>query len=173
MLADVVRDHVVIPVGVPFRNDALREISHRHVRVAAHPAIRDDAIVPVIAALDLVVDERISRRDREQVADAGIIVDRKGVAPELAAVDLEVPARAREVVFPRIAREQHAHPTVRVDTEDRDVGVLIEAEKEPHPLTAGINGPLATIGPCLDARAVESRSHADGRRGHEGQAEQR
>src|SRR5439155_23092859 len=102
---------------------------------------------------------------------AGIIVDRKGVAPELTAIDLEIPAAAREVVFPRIAWEQHANPTVRVHAEDRDVGVLIEPEKEPHPLTAGNNGPLATIGPQFDARKVGTQSPPDARRGHEGQAE--
>src|SRR4029077_5330922 len=63
VLTDVVRDDVIVPVRVPLRDDALSEIGHRDVRIAADTAICDGAIVPVIAALDLVVDERVCRGD--------------------------------------------------------------------------------------------------------------
>ena len=172
MLADIVRDDVVVPVDVPFRYDALRQVGHRDIRIAAHAAVGDDAIIPVIAALNAVVHEGIGRRDRKQIADAGIVVDRERFPGELVAIHLEVPAAASEVVFPRFAREQHADTTIRIHTEDRDIGVLIETEIQPDPLTAGINGRITAVGPQLDTRAVQTRIPGCGC-GHERQAEQR
>ena len=171
MLSDVVRDDVVVPVGVSFRDDALREVGHRDIRVAPHAAIGDDAIIPVVTALDLVVDEGICRRDTEQVADAGLVVDRKRIAAQHPTIDLEIPTTTREVVFPRIAREKHPDATVGIDTEDRDVGVLIEAEVHPDALTASKNGRVVPVGPDLDTRTVEAGVPRR-RGGHDGQAEQ-
>src|SRR5438477_10908247 len=81
VLTDVVRDYVIVPVRVPLRDDALSEIGHRDVWIAADTAIGDGALIPVIGALVLVVDIRVGRRDREWITDAGIVVDREGIAP--------------------------------------------------------------------------------------------
>ena len=172
MLPDVVRDDVVVPVSVTVGHDALREIGHRDVWVALHSAIGNHAIVPVVTALDLVVGERISRRHGEEVADTGVVVDCEGIAAQSAPIDLELPAAAREVVFPGIAGEQHAHTTIRIDTENRDIGVLIDLEVQPDAFPARINRGVAAVRPQLDAGPVQA-GVPDRGCGHECQAEQR
>ena len=62
---DVVRHNVVVPVGITFRNDALRQIGERDVWITAHAAIRDHAVIPMIATFDAIVGERIGGRDGE------------------------------------------------------------------------------------------------------------
>ena len=146
VLLDVVGDDVVVPIGVPFGHDALSEVGERDVGIAAHAPIGDHSVVPVVTALNGVVCEGIGRSDREEVAYAGIVVDREGVVGR-AAVDLEVPAAAREVVVPRFAREQYAHATVGVDAKHGDEGVAIELEVDPDALAAGIYGGFAPVGP--------------------------
>jgi len=126
----------------------------------------------VLSAFDLIVDERISGSHREEVANARVVIDGEGLAGELIPIDFEVSAAAREVVFSRIPGEQHANTTIRIHSEDRDVGVLIEAEIQPDPLTTGINGRIGAIRPQLNARAVQTRIPHRGRR-QDGQAEQR
>ena len=172
MLTDIVRDDVVVPIDVPVGHDPLREIGHGDIRITAHAAIRDHTIVPVLATFDLVVDERVSGGHRKDVTDARVVIDREGFAGELIPVDFEVTAAAREVVFPRVAGEQHANTTVRIHAEDRDVGILIEAEIQPDPLATGINGRVAAVCPQLDSRAVNARIPRRGR-GQDGQAEHR
>src|SRR5687767_4115830 len=155
VLLDVVRDHIVIPVGITFGDDALGELRQGNIGITTHATIGDRPVVPVIAAFDAVVDEWIGGRHREEVADAGIVIDGERVAVQLAAVDLELTPAPREVVFPRLAREQHPHTSVGVDAEDRDVGVLVELEEGPDPLAAGKNRTVAAIGPQLDAWAID------------------
>src|SRR5204862_4783047 len=123
------------------------------VWVTLSAAVGYPAIIAVVTALALIVDERIGRRHGEEVADAGVVVDRKCIAAQCAAIDLEIPPPAREVVFPRIAREQHANTTVRINTEDRDIGVLIDSEIQPDAFAAGINGGVASVRPQLDLGA--------------------
>src|SRR5262245_49108436 len=138
MTLDVVRHDVVIPVGVAFRNDPLCEIGERDVRISAHATVRDYAVIPMIARLDLVIHEGIGRGHRKQIAHAGLVVDRKGFAVELIAVYFEIATAAGEVVLPRLARKQDANAPVSIDAENRDVGVLIETEVQLDSVAAGI-----------------------------------
>ena len=126
----------------------------------------------MLAAFDLVVDERISGGHREEIANARVVIDGEGLARELIPIDFEVSAAAREVVFPRISGEQHANTTIRIHSEDRDIGVLIEAEIQPDALTAGINARVGAISPQLNARPVGTRI-THGGRGQDCQAEHR
>ena len=61
----IVRHNVVIPIGVAIRFDPLREIRERDIWITADSAIRDHAVVPMIAALDAVIGKRIRGRDGE------------------------------------------------------------------------------------------------------------
>src|SRR6266511_1074319 len=167
---DVVRHDVVVPVGVPLGHDALGEVGQRHIGIAAHAPIGDHAVVPVVTALDRIVDEGIGGCDGEEVAHAGVVVDGEGLARR-PSLYLELPPTAHVTVVPRLAREQHTHAAVSVDTEDGDVGVAVEPEEGPDALAAGINGGVTPVGPELDAGAVhdgdwgpETRVRTDGQR---------
>src|SRR5256885_1659511 len=157
VLLHVVGDDVVVPVGVAVRDDVLGDIGERDVRIAAHPPIRDEAVVPVIFSFDGVVYERVGRRDGEDVADPRLVVDVERV-PRRPVLHFIVATAAREVVVPRLARIQDAHPTVGVDAQDGHVGVLLGAETDLRRLAVGVRI-IATVGPDLDAGTVirESR----------------
>src|SRR6058998_835022 len=157
VLLHVVGDDVVVPVGVAVRDDVLGDIGERDVRIAAHPPIRDEAVVPVIFSFDGVVYERVGRRDGEDVADPRVVVDVERV-PRRPVLHFIVATAAREVVVPRLARIQDAHPTVGVDAQDGHVGVLLGAETDLRRLAVGVRI-IATVGPDLDAGTVirESR----------------
>ena len=150
----------------------MRQIGERDVWITAHAAIRDHAVIPMIATLDAIVGERIGGRDREEIADAGIVIDDEGVARQIRAIHLEFPAAARKVVFPRLPREHHAHTTIGIDAEDRDESVTIETEGQPDMLAACINGAITTVRPQLNSRTVSARN-PDTRCRYDGQAEQR
>src|SRR5881397_2729590 len=120
VLLHVVGDDVVVPVGVAVRDDVLGDIGERDVRIAAHPPIRDEAVVPVIFSFDGVVYERVGRRDGEDVADPRVVVDVERV-PRRPVLHFIVATAAREVVVPRLARIQDADPTVGVDAQDGHV----------------------------------------------------
>src|SRR5438876_383986 len=156
---DVVRRQIVVPVAVPRRYDALRQVRDRHVRVAVYATVGNGAIVPMVVALERVVHERVTRDDGEDVAHARVVVDIEGDAG-VAARDLVVAATAREVVLPRLARKQHPHPAIGVDAQDGDVRVLLGAKVHAHAL-AGCIGVLAPVGPDLDAWAVGPGGGAD------------
>src|SRR5207237_10554343 len=132
---DVVRREVVVPVAVVRGHDALRQVRDRHVGIAVHATVRDGAIVPMVPAFERVVHQRVAGVDGEDVADPRGIVDVERVA-RVATRDLVVAAAAREVVLPRLAREQDPHPAVRVDAQDGDVGVLLAAEVNAHTVAA-------------------------------------
>src|SRR6185503_17737831 len=70
LLLDVIRDDVVVPVDIPFGHDALGEVGHGDVWIAADATIGDRAVVPVVPALDGIVGEGNSRGDREEISDA-------------------------------------------------------------------------------------------------------
>src|SRR5438874_1020839 len=152
---DVVGCEVVVPVAVPRRHDTLRQVRDCHVGIAVHAAVADRAIVPMVMILERIVHEGVARDDGEDVAHAGGVVDVKGVA-RVAARYFVVAVAAREVVLPRLAREQHAHPAVGVDAQDGDVGVLLGAKVHAHALAAGV-GVVAPVGPDFDARAGRHR----------------
>src|SRR2546425_4636296 len=152
VLLDVIGNDVVVPVGVVGRDDALREIGQRHVRIAAHPAVGHHAVVPMVAALERVVDERIRRRDGEEIANAGVVVDLEHIAG-LVALHLELPPTADVVVLPWLAGEQHADAAVGVDAQQREVGILVRADEDANPVTSGV-GIVAAAGPDLDAGPI-------------------
>src|SRR6185312_6436068 len=112
MTLDVVGHDVVVPVGVAFRNDPLCEIGERDVRISADAPVGDHAVIPMIARLDLVINEGVWGGHRKQVADTGRVVDRERLAAELSAVYFEIAAPAGEVVLPRFARKQDANAPV-------------------------------------------------------------
>jgi len=156
MPLDIIRHDVIIPIDIAFWLNALRQIGHRDVGIAADTAVRDYAVVPVLVGRYVIVPEGISGRDGKQIADARIIIDRKGFAAQLVAVDLELPAAAGEVVIPRFTRKQNADATIGVHTEDGDVGVLIELEVHPDALAAGIDDVIAPVRGQLDTGSVNS-----------------
>ena len=158
----IIRHHVVIPVRVVRREDAPGEVGERDVGVAADAPVGDHAVVPVVARLDRVVDERVGGGDGEQVAHAGVVVHGEGVARGVA-LDFELLPSAHEVVLPRIAREQHAHAAVGVDAEQGDIGVLVRPEVDASAVAAE-EGVIALRGPDLDAGLVIA-GWAYGRRG--------
>ena len=159
MPLDVVRCEVVVPVAVRRGHDALRQIGNRHVRVAVYATVGDGAIVPMVVAFERVVHEGVARDHGKDVAHARVVVDIERVAG-VAAGDLVVAAAAREVVLPRLAREQHPHPAIGVDPQDGDVRVLLGAKVHAHALAARV-GVVAPVGPDLDARAVRNDGGAD------------
>jgi hypothetical protein len=83
---------------------------------------------------------------------------------ELLSVDLELPAAAGEIVFPRFTGEQDSDTTVGIDTEDCDVSILVEPEIDPDALTAAKDRRVPPVRPQLDTWAVDSRVPASGRR---------
>src|SRR5947199_6943643 len=162
VLLHVVRRDVVVPVGVAVRDDALGEVGEGDIRVAADAAIRNNAIIPMIFALDGIVDEGIGRRDGEDVPNAGVVVDVERIARG-ALLDFVVTASARETVVPRLSRIQDAHPAIGVDAEDGDVSVLFGAEGDPRRLPAGIRI-VPAVGPDRDAGSVRKGSRLGGGR---------
>src|SRR5882672_1377557 len=152
VLLDVVRRDVVIPIVVAVRHDALCQLGEGDVRVAADAPVGDRPIVPVLPTLDAVVDERVSRRDGEHVADTRIVIDVERIAA-VSTLHLVIATAAGEVVLPRFARKQHAHPAVGVDAQDGNEGVPVGAEMHANALAAGV-GTVAPVGPGFDARAI-------------------
>ena len=159
VLFDVVRRDVVIPLTVAVGHDALCQVGKGDVRIAADPPVGDQSIIPVVLALDAVVHERIRRGDGEQVADTGIVIDVEGVAV-VSALHFVVAPTAGEVVLPRLARKQHAHPAVGVDAQDGHEGVPVGAEVHADTLAAAVRT-VAPVGPHLDARAILDRHRPD------------
>src|SRR5713101_1391867 len=161
MLLHVVRRNIVIPITVTIGHDALRQVGESDVRIAPDPSVGDQPIIPVVPALDAVVHERVGRGHGEQVADTRIVIDVEGVAV-VSALHLVVATTAGEVVLPRLARKQHAHPAVGVDAQDRHEGIPIGAEVSADALAAGV-GAVAPVGPDLDAGAIVHRHRPDRR----------
>src|SRR5690242_10543539 len=174
VLLHVIRDDIVVPIPVAVRDDALREIRQRDVWIAADAAVRNRAVVPMLVALEAVVDERIGGGDAEDVADARVVIHVKRILIG-SALHLVLAARAGEVVLPRLAGKQDAHATVGVDAQDRDVRVPVGAEVHARTVAAVVRV-VAPIGPDFDARAVAIRGWRPrdnrGRAGHGDEAEQ-
>ena len=166
VLLDVVRNDVVVPVRISVGHQPLREVREGDIRVAAHATVGDRPVVPVIPALDAIVDERIGGGDPEDIADPRIIIHVERVAIG-STLDFVVATAAREVVLPRLPREQHPHAPIGVNAEDGDVGVTVGPEMNPGALTPGV-GTIAPIGPDFDARAI-----IDAHRRHRGRAGRR
>jgi hypothetical protein len=138
VLLNVVARQVVIEVALG--RDLGCEVGHGDVRITLDPAIGDDPVIPVIPHHEMVVGERIGRRDGEDVADAGVIIDgesRAIVAPN----QLQVLVAAGEVVVPGVDREEHPDPSVGVDPDHRHVGVAVGPD-----VHLGIFPPLVGLG---------------------------
>src|SRR5439155_24579578 len=60
---------------------------------------------------------------------------------------------AREVVLPRLAREQHAHAAVGIDAQHRDVSILAGLEVDADGLS-GRERIVAPTGPHLDLGTI-------------------
>ena len=112
------------------------------------PAVADGVIVPVVAADDIVVAERVLGGDGEDVARPGIVIDPEGFIP-IPPEDFEGLAAAGPVVFPGVDRKQDAYPAVGVDPDHRHVGIFIALEVDPNPI-ATLVGVLA-IHPYADS----------------------
>ena len=169
VLLHVIRRDVVIPITVAIGHDALCHVGEGDVRIAADPPVGDHPIIPVLVTLDAVVDERIGRGHREQIADTRIVVDVEGIAV-VSTLHLVLATTAGEVVLPRLTRKQHAHPAIGVDAQDRHEGVPVGAEVHTDALAAGV-GTVPPVAPHLDPGAILDRHGPDrgasGRRGHE------
>src|SRR6266853_1250860 len=155
MLLHVVRRNIVIPIIVTVGHDTLRQVGEGDVRIATDPSVGDQPIIPMVPALNAVVHERVGRGHGEQVTDTRIVIDVEGVAV-VSALHLVVATTAGEVVLPRLARKQHAHPAVGVDAQDRHEGIPIGAEVSADALAAGV-GAVAAVGPDLDAGPIVHR----------------
>ena len=174
VLLHVIRHDVIVPIVVAVRHDALGEVRQRDVRVTAHSAIRDRAVVPVLVALERVVDEGVGGGDGKDVADSWIVVDIERISIG-SALHLVLATAAGEVVLPWRAREQDANASISVDSQDGDIGVPVGAEMHARTLAALIRV-VAPIGPDFDAGAIGIRGwlpRGEGSRaGHGQQAEQ-
>src|SRR5438045_884608 len=84
-------------------SEPVREIGERYIRVALNPAVGGKGtVVPMLGRFDRVVRKGIGGSDREEVADAGVIVDVERLASRRTP-DLVHAAAASEVVLPRLA----------------------------------------------------------------------
>jgi hypothetical protein len=73
---DIVRGNVVSEVSVG--GDSPGEIRERNIWISPDPAFLDHAKIPVVSAGHLIVLKRQWRGHRQQIADAGRVVDPEG-----------------------------------------------------------------------------------------------
>jgi hypothetical protein len=150
----IVRDDVIVPLGVAVRHDALRKIGQRNVGVAAHAAVGDHTIVPMVTARDGGIVERIGGDHGEHVTDSGRVVDVEAVR---AAINLELSPTADVIVLPRHARIQDPNPPVSVDAEQGNEPITVGSEVHACALT-GVVGVVAAVGPDFHAGSVLGRA---------------
>ena len=119
------RDEVLlgVVVEVAVGHHALHQVDQRGFLVVARQTRVEYAIVPVVAAHELVELERRDRAGGEHHARPLALVDgeRFAVAP---AAHLELVAAAHEVVAGRIEREQHPNPTLGVGPQHDEIAVV-------------------------------------------------
>jgi hypothetical protein len=142
---DVIGDDVVIVFARP--GNARSEFGQAYVRVSPDPAVRYEAIVPMVAPDEFIILERVGRGDGENVPDAGIVIDGKSAI--IAVEYLECPTAPGEIVFPRFPGEQNPGPAVSIDPEHRDIAVGFRLEVDSGVLSAPV-GIVVPIGPEAD-----------------------
>jgi hypothetical protein len=146
VLLDVIRNDVIIVLAGP--GDARSEFSQAYVRVSPDPAVRNQPVVPVVAPDEFVILEWIGRGDREDIANAGVVID--GECAIIPVEYFEGPAAARKIVLPRFPGKQHPEPSVSIHPEHRDVSVGFSLEVHSGILTAPVRV-LVTVSPEADA----------------------
>src|SRR5690349_5024775 len=163
---DDVAGGVVVEVTV---GHALHDIDERRFLVVTRLARVEHAVVPVVAAHELVELERRHRAggDDQPRAVAVIHVERFAVAP---AADLDGLAAAHEVVVGRIEREQHPDAPVGVGAQHHDVAVFARLDVDAR-LVAPLE--VVVIEPDFDRWVVTRRRDGRRARGSGRGAEQR
>src|SRR6266550_685915 len=118
---DHVRDGVVVEVAIG--RHALHHVDQRGFLVVARLARVEHAVVPMIAAHELVELERRAGPGGEHQPRALAVVheERFAVAP---AAHFDGLVAAREVVVRRIEREQHPHATLGVGAKHEQIPVV-------------------------------------------------
>src|SRR5437773_1463347 len=122
------RDGIVhrVVIEVPVGHHALHDVEQRLLLVV--PVARaEHAVVPVIAAHELLELERRRRPGREHDARAIAVVDVERLAVA-AAPYLERLAAAHEIVVAGIEREQHPHAPLSVAAEHDDIPIFVRAD---------------------------------------------
>ncbi len=102
----------------------LHNVQQHRFRIIRGPAIvADHAVVPVIAAYEIIEVERILRvRGQHHARSRGLLHEERFAIPSPA--DLDALATAHEVVQARIQREQHTRTSIFIRAQHHQVTVL-------------------------------------------------
>src|SRR5438034_3203268 len=146
---DHVRDGVVVEVAIG--RHALHHVDQRGFLVVARLARVEHAVVPMIAAHELVELERRAGPGGEHQPRALAVVheERFAVAP---AAHFDGLVAAREVVIRRIEREQHPHATLGVGAKHEQIPVVGQPHVDPGVVAA--LEIVVVIEPDFDRRIV-------------------
>src|SRR6266550_4299229 len=146
---DHVRDGVVVEVAIG--RHALHHVDQRGFLVVARLARVEHAVVPMIAAHELVELERRAGPGGEHQPRALAVVheERFAVAP---AAHFDGLVAAREVVVRRIEREQHPHATLGVGAKHEQIPVVGQPHVDPGVVAA--LEIVVVIEPDFDRRIV-------------------
>src|SRR5438309_1116168 len=147
------RDHVCdgVVVEVAIGRHALHHVDQRGFLVVARLARVEHAVVPMIAAHELVELERRAGPGGEHQPRALAVVheERFAVAP---AAHFDGLVAAREVVVRRIEREQHPHATLGVGAKHEQIPVVGQPHVDPGVVAA--LEIVVVIEPDFDRRIV-------------------
>src|SRR5437667_8400288 len=148
---DHVRHNVV--VEVPVGSHALDHVEQRRFLVVTRVAHVEHAVIPVVAAHELVELERGFRPGGKDNAGALAVVhvERLAIA---ATAHLDGLMPAHERVVARIEREQHAHAPVRIGAEDDDIAVI--GEPDVHPGLVAASEIIVVVEPDFDGGIITS-----------------
>src|SRR6266550_719294 len=146
---DHVRDGVVVEVAIG--RHALHHVDQRGFLVVARLARVEHAVVPMIAAHELVELERRAGPGGEHQPRALAVVheERFAVAP---AAHFDGLVAAREVVVRRVEREQHPHAPLGVGAKHEQIAVVGQPHVDPG-LVAALEI-VVVIEPDFDRRIV-------------------
>src|SRR5438309_6687896 len=146
---DHARDGVVVEVAIG--RHALHHLDQRGFLVVARLARVEHAVVPMIAAHELVELERCTGPGGEHQPRALAVVheERFAVAP---AAHFDGLVAAREVVVRRIEREQHPHATLGVGAKHEQIPVVGQPHVDPGVVAA--LEIVVVIEPDFDRRIV-------------------
>src|SRR6266576_2530937 len=147
------RDHVCdgVVVEVAIGRHALHHVDQRGFLVVARLARVEHAVVPMIAAHELVELERCTGPGGEHQPRALAVVheERFAVAP---AAHFDGLVAAREVVVRRVEREQHPHAPLGVGAKHEQIAVVGQPHVDPG-LVAALEI-VVVIEPDFDRRIV-------------------
>src|SRR6266699_2287682 len=147
------RDHVCdgVVVEVAIGRHALHHVDQRGFLVVARLACVEHAVVPMIAAHELVELERCTGPGGEHQPRALAVVheERFAVAP---AAHFDGLVAAREVVVRRVEREQHPHAPLGVGAKHEQIAVVGQPHVDPG-LVAALEI-VVVIEPDFDRRIV-------------------